>query len=40
MMPIPEQRKGDAASVILGQLLVGAATAREIRHGTGLPLPP
>jgi hypothetical protein len=39
MMPTPEQRKGDAASVILGQLLAGAATAREIRDGTGLPAP-
>jgi DNA-binding IclR family transcriptional regulator len=38
-MPMPEQRTCNAASMILGQLLAGAATAREIRDGTGLPAP-
>jgi sugar-specific transcriptional regulator TrmB len=33
------QRNRDAGGMILGQLLAGAATAREIREGTGLPAP-
>jgi sugar-specific transcriptional regulator TrmB len=39
-MPIPElEPRPAAATLILGQLLAGAATAREIRAGTGIPAP-
>jgi DNA-binding IclR family transcriptional regulator len=36
-MPTPAAReRGSASTVILGQLLAGAATAREIRVASGL----
>jgi hypothetical protein len=40
VMPTPAAReRGSASTVILGQLLAGAATAREIREATGIPAP-